>query len=114
MDKAQGCEVLNINEIQFSRLVKQNKIAVRDEAYDDFDVEPLRQHVELNPGKPLSLLPASFRSHKVSRLRFNLIAALKEAVITSGLRRDEAPRQLSNLVCEIWVSCESVTWKLPG
>jgi hypothetical protein len=47
-------------------------------------------------------------------LGFDLIAALKEAVITSGLARNEAQGQLSNLVCEIWESYEPVTWKLPG
>lgn len=116
MDKAQVCEVLNIKDHQLSRLVKLNMIALRDGEYDDFDVEHLRQHAEINPSKPLSQLPAkrSFRSEKVSRLRFDLIAALKEAVITSGLTRDEAQGQLSNLVCEIWESCEPVTWKLPG
>ena len=108
MDKAQVCEVLNINEHQLSRLVKQHKIAGRD---DDFDVEHLCQHAELEPGKPLSKLPAkrSFSNEQISRLRFDLIIALKEAVITSELTRDEAPGQLSNLVCEIWESCEPVT-----
>lgn len=116
LDKAQVCEVLNINKNQLYHLVKMNKIAVCDGEYDDFDVEHLRQHAELSPGKPLSQLPAkrSFRNEKISRLRFDLIAALKEAVITSGLTRDEAQGQLSNLVCEIWESCEPVTWKLPG
>jgi hypothetical protein len=116
MNKAQVCEVIHINEVQLSRLVKQNKIAVRGDEYDDFDVEHLRQPAELSPRKPLSQLPAkrSFRSESVNRARFDLITALKEAVVTSGLTRDEAQGQLSNLVCEIWESCEPVTWKLPG
>jgi hypothetical protein len=116
MDKAQVCVTLHINEVQFSRLVKQNKIDVRDNEYDDFDVDHLRQQAEMEPGKPLSKLPAkrSFRNELISRLRFDLIASLKEAVITSALTRDEAQRQLSDLICEIWESCEPVTWKLPG
>jgi hypothetical protein len=116
MNKAQVCEVLHINEVQLFRLVKQNKITIQNDEYDDFDVEHLRQHAELEPGKPLSRLPAkrSFRNEQISRLRFDLIIALKEAVVTSGLTRDEAQGQLSNLVCEIWESCEPVTWKLPG
>ena len=110
------CEAFLINESQLSRLVKQNKIAVQNDEYDDFDVEHLRQHAELESDKPLSKLPAKrlFRDEQISRLRFDLIAALKEAVMTSGLTRDEGQEQLSNLVCEIWESCEPVTWKLPG
>jgi hypothetical protein len=116
MDKAQVCEALHINEIQLSRLVKQKKIAVQGDEYDDFDVEHLRQHTELEPGKPLSKHPAkrSFRNEQISRLRFDLIIALKEAVVNSGLTRDEAQGQLSNVVCEIWKSNEPMTWKLPG
>jgi hypothetical protein len=116
MNKVQACEVFHINESQLSRLVKLNKITVSGEDYDDFDVEHLRQHAELEPDKPLSKLPAkrSFRNEHISRLRFDLIAALKETVITSGLTRDKAQEQLSNLVCEIWESCEPVMWKLPG
>ncbi len=116
MKKAQVCEALNISADQFSRLVKQNKISMRGDDYDDFDVEHLRQHADLEPGKPLSKLPAkrSFRSEQIGRLRFDLIAALKEAVVTSGLTRDEAQGQLCNLVSEIWESCEPMTWKLPA
>ena len=116
MNKAQACEVLHINDNQLARLVKQNKIAVQNDEYDDFDVEHLRQHATLNPKTPFTKLPAkrSFRSEQVRRLGFDLIAALKEAVITCGLTRDAAQGQLSNLVCEIWQSCEPVTWKLPG
>jgi hypothetical protein len=77
MNKAQVCEVLHINEVQLSRLVKQNKIVVRGHEYDDFDIENLRQHAKLEPGKPLSKMPAkrSFRNDKVSRLHFDLTAS---------------------------------------
>jgi hypothetical protein len=114
LTKAQVCEALYINADQLSRLVRMNKIALSDGDYDDFDVEHLRQHAELEPDKPLSKLPAkrSFRNEQISRLRFDLIIALKEAVIASGLTRDEAQGYLSNLVGEIWESCEPETWKL--
>jgi hypothetical protein len=116
MDKAQVCEVLNIRADQLSRLVKQNKIAVRGDEYDEFHVDHLRQHIVLELGKPLSKLleKRSFRNERISCLHFDLIAALKEALMTSSLTRDEAQGQLPNLVCEIWESCEPVTWKLPG
>ena len=65
---------------------------------------------------PLSKLPAkrSVRSESVRRARFDLIAALKDAVITSELTHNEAQGQLSDLVCEIWESYKPLTWKLPG
>ena len=72
MDKQEVCETLNLNESQLSCLVKLKKIAVRDGIYDDFDVENLRQHAELESGKPLSKLPAkrSFHNEQINRLRF--------------------------------------------
>src|SRR5262245_11573341 len=119
MDKQEVCETLGINESQLSRLVKLKKIAVHNGIYDDFDFENLRWHSALDLDRPLSHPPSkavrrSFRSDHITRLRFDLIAALKEAVVTSGLTRDEAQGQLCNLVSEIWESCEPVTWKLPG
>jgi hypothetical protein len=95
MNKAQVCETLNINESQLSHLVKLKKIAVHDGNYDDFDVETLYRQAALDPDRPRSKLPViiakrDFRSDKITRLRFDLIAALKEAVMTSGLTRDEA------------------------
>jgi hypothetical protein len=64
------CEVLHINETPLSLLIKQNKVVVRGDEYDDFDVEDIRQYAELNPSKPLSQLTAKtcFRNEKVSRL----------------------------------------------
>jgi hypothetical protein len=60
--------------------------------------------------KPLAI-HLSFLLHK---RRVFLFTRAKEAVVTNRLTRNEAPGPLSNLVCEIWESCEPVTWKLPG
>jgi hypothetical protein len=71
---------------------------VGGDEHDDFDVEHLPQHAELAPDKALSKLPAkwSFCSESVNRARFDLIIALKEAVVSSGLTGDETQGQLSN------------------
>jgi hypothetical protein len=110
------CEALNIGESQLARFVRMNKIALRDGDYDDADIEHLRQQAMLSPSVALTKLPAkrTFRNEKVTRASFDLIAALKEAVLTSGLTLDEVQGQLCNLVTEIWELCEPVTWKQPG
>jgi hypothetical protein len=99
MNKVEVCEVLKIKENQLARLVRINQIALRDGDYDDTYVEHLRQQAILTPGVALTKLPAkrTFRNERVTRARFDLIAALKGAVLTSGMTCNEAQGS-----CAIW------------
>ena len=115
------CMVLGINKHQLSYLVRRGKIANqgdRKEAnYSDEDVKYLARQRGLVQGNKLTKVRTrtiAFSNERIESARRELIIALREACLTSGLPRDVAEGRLSLFTCDLYDEIAPVTWKLPS